>query len=98
MSSENVIVILQKAERWFRCLPDFEKNKAEKIFLKLFDEIPENTFASTHMVESEHRLKIIRSIIISFMNLRFHHLARSRSASHVTSRHRLTRSIIFRSE
>ena len=98
MPSENVIFVLKATERLYRAIPDFKKDKACLIFTRLFEEIPENTFSSPHMLESGHRMKLIRSLVVSYVRIRSHHVARSRSSSHVTYRHRLTRSIIFRSE
>ena len=83
MPSENVIFVLKATERLYRALPDFKKDKACLIFTRLFEEIPENTFSSPHMLETGHRMKLIRSLVVSYVRIRSHHVARSRSSSHV---------------
>lgn len=98
LPSEAVVNVLRIVERLYRCLPDLMANKPQRIFVKLFDELPDNLFSSMHMIETNHRLKLIRSLLFAYCHLRSFHVARRMNTGRVTTRHRLTKCITFRSE
>lgn len=98
LPSNDVIVTLNKSESLYRRLPDFCSKKADRIFVKLFDYLSADVFSSVHFFESGHRSKLIRSLLIAFCDLRSFHIVRRMNFSHVTSRHRLNRTVLFRSE
>lgn len=74
--SSDVIKVLKLCESAFSSLPLRRKTK-QHVYTQVLNDISSSVFASSHMLESDHRCKCIRSLVYIYSDLRAFHLVRS---------------------
>ena len=96
--SPDVLKVLKTAESVFCSLP-LRNQIPSAVAVRVLNALPFSVFSSDHMIENDHRSRIISSMIHAYCNLRSHHLARMKYLSNTGyKRHILTKQIQFLSQ
>lgn len=56
-----------------------------------------NLFSDSHFTDTDHFISLIQSIVLCFIDIRGHHVARSHNIRNISKRFRLTKQILFES-
>lgn len=92
--SPDVIKLLKLVESMYRSV---EVDGFELCARVLREVMNVNIFNDDHFSETDHFISLIQSIVLCFIDIRGHHVARSRNVQIVTKRFRLTKQILFES-
>lgn len=96
--SSDVVKVLKHCEAIFTTL-ELRQQKPEHVYYRVLNALPVGVFGSLHMVEEDHRCKVIRSLVYLYCNLRCHHVARQRYLSNLQyKRSQLTKYVHFLSQ
>lgn len=75
LPSPDVVKVLKLSESAFAALPLRHKLK-QHVYVQVLNNLSTSVFSSAHMLESDHRCKIIRSLVYIFCDLRAFHFAK----------------------
>lgn len=96
--SPDVMNVLKTAESFFCSLP-LKKQVSNVVSVYVMNALPFSVFSSEHMVNNDHRSRVIRSLIHAYCDLRSYHLSRMKYLSDTSyKRHILTKKIHFLSQ
>lgn len=97
LPSSNVIRVLRLVESLFRSSP-IRKCTPHFLFVQLLRSLPADIFNTPHMLQEDHRIRILRSLVEAYAAIRCFHVARVAQMSKTLKRPRLTKYVHFLSQ